>query len=290
MNVNDIRTICVVGAGLMGHQIAANAAIHGYETFCTDISQEMLENAVSFVDDYLPGRVEKGKLSEKTAREARKRLHFTKSLEKAAAGADFVIEAVVEKLEVKRSLFTRLDATCPPHAILASNSSYIVSSKIAGATERPGKVLNMHFFNPALVMEIVEVVHGPHTSQETVDATMELSRRMGKTPVLIRKEIYGFIVNRIVDAINREAFFLAEQGIATPEDIDIAVEGGLNHPMGPFRLTDLIGIDLNYFAHTEHYEETGDPQDAPSPLIVEKYKKGEFGRKTGKGFYSYEEA
>jgi 3-hydroxybutyryl-CoA dehydrogenase len=287
MSIDDIKKICVAGAGLMGHQIALGAAIHGYETTCTDISEEMLEKADAFVNQYLPGRVEKEKLSEETARAARERLRFTKDLEEAAGDADFVIEAVVEKLDVKRALFKKLDALCPPRTILASNSSYIVSSKIAGATGRPGRVLNMHFFNPALVMEIVEVVHGPHTSRETVDVTTELCRRMEKTPVLVQKEIYGFIVNRIMEAINREAFYLAEQGIAAPEDIDTAVEGGLNHPMGPFRLVDLVGIDLNYIAHAERFEETRDPADAPSPLIVEKYEKGDFGRKTGRGFYTY---
>ena len=287
MNIDDVKTICVVGAGLMGHQIAANAAIHGYETWCTDISGEMLEKADAFVNGYLPGRVEKGKLSGDQARKARKRLHFTTDLEQAASGSDFVIEAAVEKLQVKRMLFAKLDDICPSSVILATNSSYIVSSKIADATGRPEKVLNMHFFNPALVMEIVEVVHGPHTSQDTVDVTMQLCRRMNKTPVLIQKEIYGFIVNRIMDAINREAFFLAEEGIASPEHIDTAVEGGLNHPIGPFRLVDLVGIDLNYIAHSGRFDETHDPGDAPSPIIVEKYRKGEFGRKTGKGFYTY---
>ena len=287
MIINDIKTICVVGAGNMGHQISTNAAIHGYETFCTDISEETIETADAFANEYLPGRVEKGKLSEEAARNARERLHFTTNLEEAAAQSDFVIEAAVEKLEVKRTLFAQLDKLCPPHTILATNSSYIVSSKIADATSRPEKVLNMHFFNPALVMKIVEVVHGPHTSQDTVDITMELCRRMNKIPVLIQKEIYGFIVNRILNAINREAFSLAIEGVASPEDIDNAVEGGLNHPMGPFRLVDLTGIDLNYIALSERFDETGDPEDAPSPVIVEKYKKGEFGRKTGKGFYTY---
>jgi len=198
-----------------------------------------------------------------------------------------VIEAVIEKLDLKRKIFADLDRICPEHAILATNSSYIVSSKIAGVTKRPEKVCNMHFFNPALVMKLVEVVKGPHVSDETVEAVVDVCKKMGKIPVVLQKEIYGFLVNRIVSAIKNEALYIYDMGVATPEDIDTAVVHALGHPMGPFRLLDLTGIDLTYYISMERYQETGDPKYKPSPIIVEKFIKKEWGRKTGKGFYDY---
>ncbi|MGB9802230.1 3-hydroxyacyl-CoA dehydrogenase family protein [Desulfofundulus sp.] len=287
MGIADVKSICVVGAGNMGHQIALCAALAGFKVTCTDISQEVLQKAEQFADTYLPERVAKGKLSEEDARAARARLSFTSDLNEAARDADLVIEAVIEKLDLKRQIFAQLDKICPAHTILATNSSYIVSSKIADATSRPEKVCNMHFFNPALVMKLVEVVKGPHVSEETAQTVMEVARKMGKTPVLLKKEIYGFLVNRIVSAIKNEALYLYDMGIASYEDIDTAVVLALGHPLGPFRLLDLTGIDLTYYISMERYQETGDPRYKPSPIIVEKFLKKEWGRKTGKGFYDY---
>ncbi|GAB6173724.1 hypothetical protein JCM15765_32020 [Paradesulfitobacterium aromaticivorans] len=288
MKVDDIKKICVVGAGTMGHQIAVAAALAGIRVTCTDLSSEALAKAEKFAQTYLPERVNKGKLSQQQAEQALANLNFSESLEVAAVDADFVIEAAVEKLEVKRKLFAELDRIVPTHAILATNSSFIVSSKVADATRRPEKVCNMHFFSPALVMKLVEVVQGPHTSPETAQVTMDLCTKMGKIGVWLKKEIYGFLVNRIVAAINNEALFLADTGIASPEEIDIAVTNGLGHPMGPFRLMDMAGIDLYYDITLERYRETQDPKDKPSPTIVEKFVRQEWGRKTKKGFYSYE--
>ncbi|MBC7342508.1 MAG: 3-hydroxyacyl-CoA dehydrogenase family protein [Clostridia bacterium] len=284
----EVKTIGVVGAGNMGHQIALCAALAGYKVICTDIDLEVLRKAENFADTYLPDRVAKGRLTADEAKAARSRLAFTSDLAEAVSTADLVIEAVIEKLEVKRELFARLDKICPAHAILATNSSYIVSSKIADVTSRPERVCNMHFFNPALVNKLVEVVKGPHTSQETAETVMEVAKKMGKTPVLLHKEIYGFLVNRIVSAIRSEALYLYDMGIASYEDIDLAVVNALGHPMGPFRLMDLTGIDLAYHVGMERYRETVDPKYKPSPIVVEKYLKGEWGRKTGKGFYEYE--
>ncbi|MGQ9677597.1 MAG: 3-hydroxyacyl-CoA dehydrogenase family protein, partial [Chloroflexota bacterium] len=285
MTVPGINRVCVVGAGNMGHQIALCAAIAGYKVKCTDVVPDILEKAEKFANTYLPERVAKGKMTEEVAKQARANISFTLSLEEAAGDADFVIEAILEKLDLKRELFTKLDKICPPHAILATNSSFIVSSKIADVTKRPDKVCNMHFFNPALVMKLVEVVKGPHVSEETASVTMEMSKSMGKIPVLLKKEIYGFLVNRIVAAINHEALFMYDMGIASYEDIDTAVVNALGHPMGPFRLMDLTGIDLAYHIGMERYQETGDPAHKPSPIVVEKYIKGEWGEKKGKGFY-----
>jgi 3-hydroxybutyryl-CoA dehydrogenase len=280
--------IAVVGAGNMGHQIALSAALAGFQVKCTDVSPEILAKAEQFADSYLPGRVAKGKLTQEEAKQARANVVFVPTLEEAAADADLVIEAVIEKLDVKRDLFAQFDELTPPHAILASNSSYIVSSRIADVTKRPDKVCNMHFFNPALVMKLVEVVKGPHVSDETAETAMEVARQMGKTPVLLHKEIYGFLVNRLLQATRKEALKLLDMGVASFEDIDTAVVNGLGYPMGPFQLLDLTGLDLAYHTYMGQYQESGDPADKPSPTVVEKYVKGEWGKKVGKGFYDYE--
>lgn len=288
MEIADVKKICVIGAGNMGHQIALCAVLNGFSVNCADISQEMLDKAANFATSYLDERVKKAKITPQVADKARANLSFTTNLAEAAGDADFVIEAAVEKIDIKRKLFQDLDRLTPAHAILATNSSYIVSSKVADATKRPDKVCNMHFFNPALVMKLVEVVQGPHTSAETAKVTMDLAAQLGKTAILLQKEIYGFVVNRILTAINSEALYLADIGIASPEEIDIAVTNALGHPMGPFRLMDLTGIDLAYYKAMGRYIDTRDPKDKPSPLVVEKFTKGHFGKKVKQGFYSYE--
>jgi len=288
LKVEDIKKICVIGAGSMGHQIALSAALAGYKVSCMDISEEMLNKAEVFARTYFPDRVAKGKLTQEQVDRAMTNISFTQNIDDAARDADFVIESAVEKIDIKRKLFAELDRIAPSHSILATNSSFIVSSKIASSTKRPDKVCNMHFFNPALMMKVVEVVQGPHTSTETAQVTMDLCYKMGKEGVWLKKEIYGFLVNRILSALSHEALFLADMGIANPEQIDMAITNALGHPIGPFRLKDFTGIDLSYFIAMERYQETRDPKDKPSPLIIEKYIKGEWGRKTKKGFYSYE--
>jgi len=287
MNIEDIKNIAVIGAGNMGHQIAMLCAIHGYNTVCTDIDPKTLQKAENFADTYLAGRVEKERLTQEQARAARGRISFTSGMGEAVKDVDYVIEAVLEILDLKRRVFADLDRMAPPHAILATNSSAIVSSKIAGATKRPQKVLNVHFFNPALVMKLVEVVQGPHVSDETREITMALCEKLEKVPVHLKKEVNGFLLNRIFDAITREALWLLEMGVASMEDIDKAQVYGAGHPMGTFRLMDLTGIDLTYIMGMEAFRETGDTRHLPSPSVVEKYVKGEYGQKTGKGWYDY---
>lgn len=284
----EINKIAVIGAGNMGHQIAICAALSGFKVSCVDTNPDILNKAIAFADNYLKERVNKGKLSEEAVRQANENIAFVSNLEEAAKDADLVIEAIIEKLEIKRTLFVQLDNICPAHTILTTNSSYIVSSKIADATNRPNKVCNMHFFNPALVMKCVEVVKGPHVSDETVEAVMAVAKKMNKTPVLLHKEIYGFLVNRLLQATRKEALNLLDMGVASFEDIDTAAKNGLGYPMGPFELLDLTGIDLAFYVGTEKYKETVDPTDLPSPTIVKKFEKGEFGKKVGKGFYNYE--
>jgi 3-hydroxybutyryl-CoA dehydrogenase len=289
MIIDDIKNIAVIGAGNMGHQIAMLCAIHGYKTVCTDINAKILKKAENFADAYLAGRVEKERLTEEQAKAARDRISFTPSMQESVKDADYVIEAVLEVLDLKRKVFADLDKMAPPHAILATNSSAIISSKIADATKRPAKVLNVHFFNPALVMKLVEVVQGPHVSDETRKITMALCEKLDKVPVHLKKEVRGFLLNRIFDAITREALWLLEMGVASMEDIDKAQVYGAGHPMGTFRLMDLTGIDLNYIMGMEAFRETGDTRHLPSPSVVEKNVKGEYGQKTGKGWYDYTE-
>jgi 3-hydroxybutyryl-CoA dehydrogenase len=289
MNIDDVKNIAVLGAGNMGHQISTLCAIKGYKTTCTDVSDEILKKAEVFVDKYLPGRVEKERLTEEQAKKARENLTFTPSLEEAVKDADYVIEAVLEVVDLKRKIFADLDKMAPSHAILATNSSYIVSSRIADATSRPEKVVNLHFFNPALVMKLVEVVQGPHTSDETAEISMALCDKLERIGVHLKKEVEGFLLNRIFRSISREAMWILEMGVASAEDIDKACVFGAGHPMGPFRLNDLTGLDLSYTMGMEAFRETGDRSLLPSPKLVEHYMKGEYGEKTGKGWYDYSE-
>ena len=287
MKIDDVKNICVVGAGNMGHQISLLCAIHGFNTICTDVSGEALEKAEAFADKYLKGRVKKGKMTEEQARLARENISFTPDLEKAVKETDYVIEAIMESLEIKREIFAELDRLAPAHAILSTNSSRIVSSRIADATNRPSQVLNLHFNNPALVMKLVEVVTGPHVSRETAQVSMDLCEKLNKIAVLQKKEIEGFCLGKIVRAVTDSALWAHEMGVATAEDIDKVCVHGLGHPMGPFRLMDLVGIDLEYRIGMEKFAQTGNPRDLPYPSVVEKYVKGHYGEKTGKGWYDY---
>ncbi|TMF96040.1 MAG: 3-hydroxyacyl-CoA dehydrogenase family protein [Chloroflexi bacterium] len=280
--------LAVVGAGSMGAQIAQQAALHGIDAVLHDQDEDQLRKARASNQGHIARRVEKGRLSEEKAREALERVRGTTDLREAAREADFVIEAVFEDLEVKRSIFHDLDEFAPAHAVLASNSSTIGISKIADATRRPDRCLNMHFFYPVLVMDLVEVVRGPQTSDETMERGMALAREMGRTPVLLKKEIDGFIVNRILHAATQEAYRLLDADVASFEDIDAAVEKGLNWPMGPFRLGDFSGLDVTYNARLHMYRSTGDERYRPSPQLEAKVKAGKLGRKTGEGWYRYD--
>ena len=280
--------LAVVGAGSMGAQIAQQAALHGIDAVLHDQGEDQLRKARASNQGHIARRVEKGRLSEEKAREALERVRGTTDLREAAREADFVIEAVFEDLEVKRSIFHDLDELAPAHAVLASNSSTIGISKIADATRRPDRCLNMHFFYPVLVMDLVEVVRGPQTSDETIERGMALAREMGRTPVLLKKEIDGFIVNRILHAATQEAYRLLDADVASFEDIDAAVEKGLNWPMGPFRLGDFSGLDVTYNARLHMYRSTGDERYRPSPQLEAKVKAGKLGRKTGEGWYRYD--
>ncbi|KRF15089.1 3-hydroxyacyl-CoA dehydrogenase family protein [Nocardioides sp. Soil796] len=285
----EIQKILVVGSGAMGSQIAMVCALAGLEVAVQDLAEASLEKAQSELRARVDRNVAKGRLSAEERDAAFARLTFDTDLAPAAEGVDFVIEAAVEKLDVKRELFAELDRLTPEHAILATNSSSFVPSRIADATGRPDRVVNMHFFNPALVMRCVEVVRSPQTSDATVDATVALTERIGKLPVVLDKEIPGFIANRLLGAVRDEAIRLLEGGYASVEAIDTAARTALGYPMGPFELMDLTGIDIGYYTKQGRFEETGDPADAPSRSVTEKVEAGELGRKTGKGWYDYTE-
>jgi len=287
MKIEDVKNVCVVGAGNMGHQIALQCALSGFKTVSTDVIPAVLEKAEKFVDSYLAGRVQKGKMTEDVAKKTRSLISFTGDLKEAVKDVDVVIEAVLERIDLKRKIFADLDKFAPAGAILATNSSFIVSSRIASATNRPSQVCNLHFFNPALVMKLVEVVQGPHVSDETAKCMMDFCLKIDKVPILIKKEVDGFVLNRIFSVLQKEALWMLEMGVATYEDIDKACVYGAGHPMGPFRLNDLTGIDLTYDVCMGHFLESGNPADLPSPSIVRKVTEGKFGQKTGEGWYSY---
>ena len=219
--------------------------------------------------------------------QAKQNLILETSLCKAVEQADLVIEAIVEDLSRKQELFQQLDQLAPAHTILATNSSMIVSSMLASYTNRPDKVCNIHFFNPVFRMDVVEVVKGAHTSDETVKTVVDFVQRMNKTPLLLQKEITGFIANRILAKIMEEAVFLLEEGIATVEEIDLACTKALNHPIGPFALMDLTGLDTAYAIQKTQFELEEDAKE-PSQLLKEKLDHGQLGRKTGQGFYTYQ--
>jgi len=285
-----VNHVVVVGAGAMGSQIGMVCALAGLTATVTDIAEPALAKAETELRSRLTRDIEKGRKDSTDVEAAFGRLTFTTDLAAAASTADYVIEAAVERLDVKRALFADLDKFAPAHAILATNSSSIVSSRIADATGRPEKVCNLHFFNPALIMKCVEVVRGPATSDATVATSIALTERLGKVPVVLNREIPGFVANRILGAVRDEAIYLLESGVASVTDIDTACRTALGYPMGPFELMDLTGIDIGYLTKQDRFAQSGDPRDRPSRSVEALVERGELGRKTGRGWYSYDQA
>ncbi|MGJ3402575.1 3-hydroxyacyl-CoA dehydrogenase family protein [Glutamicibacter sp. Je.9.36] len=285
-----IEHITVLGAGTMGSQIAAICALSGYRTTLVDIADAPLDQAKDLLWTRLERDVDKGRRCAKEVAAAQAKLQFATDRDAVVASTDFVIEAAVEDLAIKRQIFASLDAVAPAHAILATNSSNIVSSQIASATGRPDEVCNMHFFNPALVMKCVEIVPHELTSLQTMECTRILAESLGKEVVQLNREIPGFVANRLLNALRKEALNLIDQDIASPADIDKAARDALGHPMGPFELMDLVGLDVVYLIRLAEYEQTRDEASLPHPQIQQLYEEGRFGRKSGRGWYDYASA
>lgn len=288
--MSSLDEVLVVGAGAMGSQIAMVAALAGCDVTLYDVAPDVLDRALTQLHERMDAQVAKGRRPVEECEAAFGRLDVATTLDGRVADVDLVVEAIVERLPAKRDLFARLDALCPARTVLASNSSSFVPSSMASATARADRFLNLHFFNPALVMKCVEVVRGPRTADATVEAATRFVERIGKQAVVLDREIPGFVANRLLGAVRDEAIRLLEGGYADVEAIDTAARTALGYPMGPFELMDLTGIDIGYLTKTARFEETGDLADAPSGTVTALVEQGHLGRKTGRGFYVYDQA
>jgi len=284
-NKKGVRTIAVIGGGIMGRGIAHVSAMAGLTTVLNDVSDELLEKARGQIRRDLQKSAEIGKIQSNAIEETLSRLNLQSNLEHAVNNADLIIEAVPEQIELKLDLFARLDRICASDVIFASNTSALSITEMAGATKRPQQVIGMHFFNPVHKMKLVEIIRGLETSDDTFRLTESVSQKMGKETVEV-KESPGFVTSRINALIGNEAFFMLQEGVASARDIDKALKLGLNHPMGPFEMVDLVGLDtrlsiLNFLHKTlgEKYR--------PSPLLVKYVKSGRIGKKVGRGVYDY---
>jgi len=283
----EIKKIAVLGAGQMGSGIAQVAAYSGYEVSMMDVSEQFLEKGIKRIRKSLDKFVKSGKLAEEDAEKVIETIATTTVISDAVEKAQLVIEAVPEDLDLKKEIFGELDEFCEKEAILASNTTELSITNIASSTSRPHRVIGMHWFNPAPVMKLVEIVAGVDTSEETIEVVKDAAHKMGKETVLV-KDAQGFVTSRVLAAHMMECMRVLEEGVASAEDIDKAVRLGLNYPMGPFELADYVGLDTLLFASEGLTEAFGDRFRAPQALR-KRVEAGHLGRKTGKGFYNYEE-
>lgn len=280
-----VQTIGIIGAGTMGNGIAQVAAEAGFQVIIRDVEDRFVQRGMDTIRGNLNRAVSKGKLEQGKADEILGRIRGTTSL-RDLADVDLVIEAIIEQMEPKKALYKELDSVCKPATIFASNTSGLSITEIAAATNRRDRVVGMHFFNPAPVMKLVEVVRGPETSDETVETVRSMTESFGKKGIVVNDSPL-FVVNRILVPMLNDAFFVLAEGTASAEDIDEGMKLGANHPIGPLALSDLIGLDTLLFVIETLYEETGDSKFRPSPLLRKLVRAGHLGRKTGKGVYTY---
>ena len=286
MNVSDVKKIAVIGAGTMGAGIAQTCAAAGFSVAMRDIDQKFVDGGFRRIRDPLMRRVEKGKMAKADVDALVAKIHGTVDLEEALGGAQVVVEAVFEKMDVKREIYAQMDRIAAAEVVFASNTSSLSITEMANVTKRAERVVGMHFFNPAPVMKLVEVIRGSETSDATVALAKDLCVKLGKEPVEV-KESPGFVVNRLLVPMMNEAFNLLQEGVASPEDIDKAMKLGTNMPMGPFELADYTGIDIGLDVMEVLFRETGDPKFRPSPLLRKYVRAGRLGRKSGRGVYDY---
>jgi 3-hydroxybutyryl-CoA dehydrogenase len=282
----EIRNISVIGAGTMGNGIAHVFAQYGFSVVLSDVKQELLDRALSTIRINFDRQIKKGALTEDQKRQALERIRTTTDPTTGLREADLVVEAVIEDPVVKKKIFVDIDKSCPPSTIIATNTSSISVTELAAATGRPDKCIGMHFMNPVPVMKLVEVIRGLRTSDETCTLIMELSKKLEKMPVEV-KDYPGFISNRVLIPMINEAVYCVMEGIAAPEAVDTVMKLGMNHPLGPLALADLIGLDVCLSIMEVLHEGLGDAKYRPCPLLRKMVVAGYLGRKSGRGFYTY---